>query len=386
MSKNEQTIVAVLTEIIRLYGIDIFKEQKRVYSLLSDMAPGDHRIKERRRFKAALESGAIDILLKAVADKASCELYINESIACLISHTDMAEDIAKETVLNIAKALSLTIPQKSKENKIDSALSKKKNTVTNNSNKRKQKKSVNLKNLYITICVLAIIALVIGFFFTEPNIKHWLIGFSSSIILTVITIGIAYAFQEHILFNEMCQTISIAIPIWFVTNIVLRIVLGNEEYELIFRIISLFMAVGSIANAIYTRINWEEKWTWPNIVMAVCNVFLLFFWPGNFSWITWQWIIGIGGGLLLAAIVFAVVEILDAIGPEVFISLSVILLILTFTNFNLLYTFGESYMIIAECYAVILAIGSIVGAVMCYKEAATKLQILNIILFLINIL
>ena len=115
-----------------------------------------------------------------------------------------------------------------------------------------------------------------------------------------------------------------------------------------------------------------------------CSVFLFFVWPGDFSWTVWQWIIGIGGGLLLSAIVFAVIEILDMIGPEKFISLSVILLIMTIANMVLFFTIGENYLIIAECYFVILAIGSIIGTVLCYKEVATGLQILNIIMMLLN--
>ena len=49
MAKDEQTIAHVLTEIVGTYGADVFKERRKVYSLLSDMAPGDSRVKERRR-------------------------------------------------------------------------------------------------------------------------------------------------------------------------------------------------------------------------------------------------------------------------------------------------------------------------------------------------
>ncbi len=93
-----QTIAHVLTEIVGTYGTDVFREQRKVYSLLSDMAPGDSRVKERRRIKAALESGAVDILLKATTDRTGCELYINESVMRLISQTDMAEEIARDTI------------------------------------------------------------------------------------------------------------------------------------------------------------------------------------------------------------------------------------------------------------------------------------------------
>lgn len=400
MAKDEQTIAHVLTEIVGTYGTDVFKEQRKVYSLLSDMAPGDSRVKERRRIKAALESGAVDILLKATEDKAGCELYINESVTRLISQTDMAEEVAREAIMSVAEALSLTTPQPSTEPKAKKASEASKTetptqkdssssdnevlgTAAEMLHKRKKKK-VTLLSVCVAVSVLTLATILVGIFFAASPLKYWLLGIGGGIIITGLTIGIAYAFQEFILFNEMCQTITIAIPVVFVANIVLRIVLGNEAYGLIFQIISVFMAVGSIANAITTRVVCEEKWTWPNIVMTVCSAFLFFIWPGDFSWTVWQWIIGIGGGLLLSAIVFAVIEILDMIGPEKFISLSVILLIMTIANMVLFFTIGENYLIIAECYLVILAIGSIIGAVICHNEAATGLQVLNIILLLIN--
>lgn len=393
-------MVAILTEIVRIYGTDIFKERGKAYALLSDMAPGEGRIKERRRMKAALESGAVDILLKATEDKVSSELYINESVACLISQTDMAEEIAREVILSVAEALSLTVLQPAAEpisEKISETtnvenISQKDSSVSDDEvfkiaaemlHNRKKKKAI-LLSVCTTMSVLTLATILVGIFFADSPLKSWLIGIGGGIVITGFTIGIAYAFQEFILFHEMCQTITIEIPILFVANIVLRIVLGDVVYGLIFQIITVFIVVGTIANAIYTRVDLEEKWTWPNIVVAVCSSFLFFFWPGNFSWTVWQWIIGIGGGLLLAAIVFAVIDILDMIGPEMFISLSVILLLLTIANIVLFFTIGENYLIIAECYMVLLAIGAMIAVVMCYYEAATGLQILNTILLLIN--
>ncbi len=399
MAKDEQTIAHVLTEIVSTYGADVFKERRKVYSLLSDMAPGDSRVKERRRIKAALESGAVDVLLKATEDKACCELYINESITRLISQTDMADEVAKEAIMSVAEALSLTAPKLSKTAKNEYETVKTETKAEKSASatftetvelagdrlyKSRQKKKKILLSIGIITSVLAVATMLVSILLAESPLKDWLIGVAGGFVLTGITIGIAYAFQEFILFSEMCQTITIAIPIMIVVNIVLRIVLGDEAYGVIFRILLVFMAIGAIANAIYTRIDIEEKWTWPNVVVAVCSTFLFFIWPGDFSWMVWQWIIGIGGGLLLSAIVFAVIEILDMIGPEKFISLSVILLIMTIANFVLLFTFGENYLIIAECNFVILAIGSIIGTVLCYKEAATGLQILNIIMMLLN--
>ena len=395
-----QTIAHVLTEIVGTYGTDVFKERRKVYSLLSDMAPGDSRAKERRRIKAALESGAVDILLKATTDRTGCELYINESVMRLISQTDMAEEIARDTIICIAEAFSLTSPQpsaeqiarKTSETANTEIPSDKESSSSDNEvlataaemhHNRKRKKTLLLA-ASSAVFVMTLATMLVGIFFASSPLKYWLLGIGGGIVITGLTLGIAYAFQEFILFNEMCQTVTIALPVLFVANIVLRIALGDASYGLIFRIITVFIAIGAIANAIYTRIDIEDKWTWPNIVVAVCSAFLFFVWPGDFSWTVWQWIIGIGGGLLLSAIVFAVIEILDMIGPEKFITLSVIVLIMTIVNMVLFFKFGENYLIIAECYFVILAIGSIIGAVMCHNEAATGLQVLNIIMMLLN--
>ena len=400
MAKDEQTIAHVLKEIVGTYGTDVFKEQRKVYSLLSDMAPGDSRVKERRRIKAALESGAVDILLGATENKADCELYINESVARLILQTDMAEEIARDTIMSIAEAFSLTTLQPSSEAKVKKTsktaktetptqkdLASSNNEVLSTAaemlHKRKKKKAI-LLSVCAVVSVLMLASILVGIFFAVSPLKYWILGIGGGIIITGLTIGIAYAFQEFILFNEMCQTITITLPILFAANIVLRIVLEATAYGLIFQIITVFVSIGAIANAIYTRIDIEDNWTWPNIVVAVCSIFLFFVWPGDFSWTVWQWIIGIGGGLLISAVVFAVIEILDMIGLEKFISLSVILLIMTIANIAIFLRFGENYLVIAECYFLILTIESIIGTVLCYKEAATGLQVLNVILLLLN--
>ena len=77
MIKNDPTMTQIITVIVNRYGIDIFKNPRRFLALLNDMASGDHRRKERRRIKAALESGAVDILLKVINDQASTKLHIN---------------------------------------------------------------------------------------------------------------------------------------------------------------------------------------------------------------------------------------------------------------------------------------------------------------------
>ncbi|MGN0733592.1 MAG: hypothetical protein ACI4LC_05395, partial [Emergencia sp.] len=89
--KDEKSIAEALGQIAKSYGEDIFLEQRRVYAILSDLAPGDSNAKQRRRIKMSLEAGSVEILLKAKEDKKGAELYINESVSRLISNTDMDE-------------------------------------------------------------------------------------------------------------------------------------------------------------------------------------------------------------------------------------------------------------------------------------------------------
>ena len=135
--KDKKSIADVLGQIAEAYGEDIFLEQRRVYAILSDLAPGDFYAKQRRRIKMALEAGSVEILLKAKRDENGAELYINESIKRLINNTDMAEDIAKETIALIAEALSVNPAEAS--NKCQKGLkSKEKRQRTERQNKWKE--------------------------------------------------------------------------------------------------------------------------------------------------------------------------------------------------------------------------------------------------------
>lgn len=65
MAKKETTAAAALEIIISRYGIDTFRDRRRAFALLTDLAPGDANTKDRRRIRQALDSGAAEILLKA---------------------------------------------------------------------------------------------------------------------------------------------------------------------------------------------------------------------------------------------------------------------------------------------------------------------------------
>lgn len=383
--KDKKSIADVLGQIAEAYGEDIFLEQRRVYAILSDLAPGDFYAKQRRRIKMALEAGSVEILLKAKRDENGAELYINESIKRLINNTDMAEDIAKETIALIAEALSVNPAEAS--NKCQKGLkSKEKRQSTERQNKWKE---ITKAGKYAAIGILslcgaaAVLSLAVLFVNLDTIGKQWFIGIVSGVALTAGVVGLAFLIENKI-YNEKCQTITISLPILLAANIVLRAVFGNEAYGLIFHIISAWIVAGAAANIVLTRVEWEEKWTWPNAAVALCSGFLFFLWPGDFSWTVWQWIIGIGGSLALSAFAVIVSWILEEIGAEIYQSLSVILILTTTANFVLLFTLKQDYLIIAMCFMAVFTVGAIITAFMSFGEDAPVPGFINIVIAIIN--
>ena len=391
---KEKNISDVLKKIVESYGEDIFLEQRRVYAILSDLAPGDSNAKQRRRIKMSLEAGSVEILLKAKKDKKGAELYINESVSRLISNTDMDEGVARETINIIAEVLSISpsaVTDKGKNTK-----KPKKITDDAQTAKPQEKPDDNTeygegfkmpKFILIGLLVLcgafAIFGLVALFMNLDWTGNQWFIGIGSGLVLAAASVGLSFLF-ENLIDNYKCQTLTVIIPILFAGNILLRCFLGEESVGIIFRILMAFIFAGSVANAVFTHIEQEEKYMPPNIIAAVLSVLLFFIWPGDFSWTVWQWIIGIGGGLVLCAFAIFAALILDEIGPETHQSLSVILILFTIANLVLLLTLEQNYLIISMCFMVILAIGAIITAFISFSEASSGIGILNIILSLIN--
>ena len=493
--KDKKSIADVLGQIAEAYGEDIFLEQRRMYAILSDLAPGDFYAKQRRRIKMALEAGSVEILLKAKRDENGAELYINESVKRLINNTDMAEDIAKETIALIAEALSVN-PAEASNERPKELKSKEKRQRTERQSKWKEltkagkyavigilslcgaaaalslavlfvnldtigkqwfigivsgaaltagvvglaflieNKIYNEKCQTITISLPILLAanivlravlgneayglifyiisawivagaaanivltrveseekwtwpnavvLVLAVLFVSLNTagKQWFIGIVSGVVLTAGVVGLAFLIENKI-YNEKCQTITISLPILLAANIVLRAVLGNETYGLIFHIISAWIVAGAAANIVLTRVESEEKWIWPNAAVALCSGFLFFLWPGDFSWTVWQWIIGIGGSLALSALAVIVSWILEEIGAEIYQSLSVMLILTTTANFVLLFTLKQDYLIIAMCFMAAFTVGAIITAFMSFGEDAPVPGFINIVIAIIN--
>ena len=386
--KDEKSIAEVLRQIAKSYGEDIFLEQRRVYAILSDLASGDSNAKQRRRIKMSLEAGSVEILLKAKKDKKGAELYINESVSRLISNTDMDEGVARETINIIAEALSISpsaVTDKGKN-------TKKPKKITDDAQTAKPQEKPDDNTEYgegfkmpkfILIGLLVLCGAFAMFMNLDWTGNQWFIGIGSGLVLAAASVGLSFLF-ENLIDNYKCQTLTVIIPILFAGNILLRCFLGEESVGIIFRILMAFIFAGSVANAVFTHIEQEEKYMPPNIIAAVLSALLFFIWPGDFSWTVWQWIIGIGGGLVLCALAIFAALILDEIGPETHQSLSVILTLFTIANLVLLLILEQNYLIISMCFMVILAIGAIITAFISFSEASSGLGILNIILALIN--
>ena len=383
--KDKKSIADVLGQIAEAYGEDIFLEQRRMYAILSDLAPGDFYAKQRRRIKMALEAGSVEILLKAKRDENGAELYINESVKRLINNTDMAEDIAKETIALIAEALSVN-PAEASNERPKELKSKEKRQRTERQSKWKE---LTKAGKYAVIGILSLcgaaaaLSLAVLFVNLDTIGKQWFIGIVSGAALTAGVVGLAFLIENKI-YNEKCQTITISLPILLAANIVLRAVLGNETYGLIFHIISAWIVAGAAANIVLTRVESEEKWIWPNAAVALCSGFLFFLWPGDFSWTVWQWIIGIGGSLALSALAVIVSWILEEIGAEIYQSLSVMLILTTTANFVLLFTLKQDYLIIAMCFMAAFTVGAIITAFMSFGEDAPVPGFINIVIAIIN--
>ena len=391
---KEKNISDVLKKIVESYGEDIFLEQRRVYAILSDLAPGDSNAKQRRRIKMSLEAGSVEILLKAKKDKKGAELYINESVSRLISNTDMDEGVARETINIIAEVLSISLSAVTDKGKN----TKKPKKITDDAQTAKPQEKPDDNTEYgegfkmpkfiliglLVLCgAFAIFGLVALFMNLDWTGNQWFIGIGSGLVLAAASVGLSFLF-ENLIDNYKCQTLTVIIPILFAGNILLRCFLGEESVGIIFRILMAFIFAGSVANAVFTHIEREEKYMPPNIIAAVLSVLLFFIWPGDFSWTVWQWIIGIGGGLVLCALAIFAALILDEIGPETHQSLSVILILFTIANLVLLLTLEQNYLIISMCFMVILAIGAIITTFISFSEASSGIGILNIILSLIN--
>ncbi len=382
MKDKDKNVTAVLIEIAQQYGTDIFRQEHKVYALLTDLAPGDMQAKERRRIRSAFESGAVEVLMKSVDENVCSELYFNESVTKLISQTDMDGQLARETMLSLARALSV-LPEENKPNAErthSTAVHKSGNNISDTvSDIAYFVRSHIGAVIAVAAALLAAAAVVIGIFMSDKTVGQWFIGIGSGVALVDAAVVLSFIL-ENTIYNEKCQTISFAIPVVIIADIAVKLVLGAESFGIIFRIILVFAFVAAIVNTVLTRTELEEKFTAPNIIYAALCVFVFFDYP----WDVWQWIIGIGGGLALCALSVLLSWALETVGPEVYHTLSVLLILFTLANLVLLVLQGENCLIISMCLLLILGVGALITAFMAFADYSTGLGAVDIVLAIIN--
>lgn len=370
MAKKETTAAAALEIIVSRYGIDTFRDRRRAFALLTDLAPGDANTKDRRRIKQALDSGAAEILLKAAESGTGGELHINESVSRLMEQTDMAEEFAKQTIQMLANAFGVSAEDVSDDDGgsddgisiIDALRSGSRKAETS----RRHFEGANIGKIIGIIAIALAAAGIVGGFIAgllllAPVPKQWLIAAGCGIALTAGTVGLSFA-VENWTYNEKCQTITFVIPVLVAGNIVLRAVFG-ESYALISRILFGFL--------------------------AAVSALLVLTWPGDWHWLSnwkvWQWVIGIGGGLVLSAFVAFLAFVLDDTGPEAKHTLTVSILIFTIVNLILVVVVGkEKYDIIAKCIFAFLAVGSLITTFIAFNDMSPILGWLNLVLTVLN--
>lgn len=97
MSSEKERIIAAL-RLIKSRKIDILNENVRVCAMLSDIEPELKR--ERRRIKAVYETGAVQLIARALAvsTKNEAAAYLNNAAQVLIEDADMTDDAAAESI------------------------------------------------------------------------------------------------------------------------------------------------------------------------------------------------------------------------------------------------------------------------------------------------
>ena len=116
----------------------------------------------------------------------------------------------------------------------------------------------------------------------------------------------------------------------------------------------------------------------------------LAFFGKRIPWNVWQWIIGVGGGIVLALIVGVILSFLDdEFCIEYYASGTIVVYLLSITNFVAQCLLSDSYIIIFICYSSIFLIGGIIFAISAFSDyengwgIATIIAIVLTILFLI---
>ncbi len=97
--KAQSDLVKALAKALEIVGKDDFINGDRVCNLLSDLVPKLE--KERRRIKIAYSANAVAVLINE-ADKT---FAVSEAVKRMVDYSDMADDVARATILAIYEVL-----------------------------------------------------------------------------------------------------------------------------------------------------------------------------------------------------------------------------------------------------------------------------------------
>ena len=176
------------------------------------------------------------------------------------------------------------------------------------------------------------------------------------------------------------------------SNLPLLLWLG-EPYEWIFFCVSALEMLGGVLLAKQSLDDIQLHWTTINIVeivLPIVETLLLLFGIVNWDWKITQWILGIGGGLVLSVVCVAVVLILEEnytwnISPLGAIFLGAIFLV----NLALYLCIGANYKVIFSALSAFEALGAGILAFSAFVEDENKtawLFILAIVFFILSAL
>lgn len=133
--------------------------------------------------------------------------------------------------------------------------------------------------------------------------------------------------------------------------------------------------------------DWRPILVCVSIGAIIAIVLGLIFFGKRISWNVWQWIIGIGGGIVLVLIVSVVLLLLDdEFCIEYYASGTIVVYLLSIASFVAQCLLGDAYRIIFICYSSILLIGGIIFAISAFSDYENGWGIAMIIAIFLTII
>ena len=356
MQQKKYNLVTALKEITNQYGFEIYQNPQRVNAMVLDLVNGDTREKYRKRFKIALESGVVEVLLQYAKTKENLIDYQKEAVN-ILTKNKMDFKAANEVVMAITAGLGLY--------EIEEVQSK-----TTMKEKRKFFKKKEL--IYLGILGFSLIYSLLS------GIK----GLQLAVFITIIGVSvmkfIAKLLDEFLLI-EQCKTMTIGISIGILFN---KLFVSNE----VFYFLAMILTILAFLNCFYCWKEVEDEWMIPNIIFAIISMIFIFLGEINLISYLWQWMIGIGGGLCLLVIIFVISELFEQFLFEFQYVCSTLLTIYTIVNVILWNQYQANYEIILVSIMLCMMIASLCNAVKSWLEVSYGVMIYSVLIAIFHIM